>query len=251
MEYLVRMRTADAGDRALIAEQRVELPAVAREDLAQPFEVDVERVGPEVRKVGVELLGVVSQTPARFFLPASVRMSSSPPTNQAGTSASSGPSRLPEGRRRRPALHQVDAQHELVVLGGEEQVLAASASAREPAAFEDVEWRVEGLERRDARARHARSGTWRPEDRARGPRPRPRVAQASSATGAGGCGESGTNGSGSCSVGMSRRVRSGEKSTGRKHAHEPIAPTRARPRARTRSRAGHRQGHRAGWRPRR
>ena len=50
-----------------------------------------------------------------------------------------------------PRAHQVDAQHELVVLGGEEQVLAAPASAREPAAFEDVEWRVEGLERRDVR----------------------------------------------------------------------------------------------------
>ena len=73
------MRTADPRERALVAEERMELTALAAQDLAQRGVVDVERVGPEMRQLGVEAVGGHEPTPARFFLPPSVR-SSSPPS---------------------------------------------------------------------------------------------------------------------------------------------------------------------------
>ena len=52
---LVRVRASDAGDRALVAEERVELPPLALEDLAERRGVEVERVGPEVSEIVVQL----------------------------------------------------------------------------------------------------------------------------------------------------------------------------------------------------
>ena len=54
-----------------------------REDLAEPLGAEAERLRAEVRELGLEPLpGVNSHTPARFFLPASVR-TSSPPSAKA------------------------------------------------------------------------------------------------------------------------------------------------------------------------
>ena len=49
------MRAADARERALVAEERMELAPLAAEDLAERRGVDLERVGPEVRELLVEL----------------------------------------------------------------------------------------------------------------------------------------------------------------------------------------------------
>ena len=51
------MRAPDAGERALVAQEWVELPPLAPKDLREPGGVEVERVGPEVAEVLVELLG--------------------------------------------------------------------------------------------------------------------------------------------------------------------------------------------------
>ena len=48
------MRAADARERALVAQERVELPAVAREDLAELLGAEAERLGPEVRELRLE-----------------------------------------------------------------------------------------------------------------------------------------------------------------------------------------------------
>ncbi len=87
------MRAPDARDRALVAEERVELTSLAVQDLGEPGRVEVERIGPEMGEILVELACVTSHTPARFFFPASVRTSSPPSGKRSGTSASSAPSR--------------------------------------------------------------------------------------------------------------------------------------------------------------
>ena len=91
------MRPSDAGERALVAEQRVELAALAGEDRGERPSVDRERVRPEVREVLVELLRGTIQTPARFFLPASVRTSSPPSAKRSWNIGRAGPF-FPAGR---------------------------------------------------------------------------------------------------------------------------------------------------------
>ena len=90
-EDLVRVRTPDPGERALVAEEGMELPALASEDLREPGRVEVERVGPEVAEILVELRGVTSHTPARFFFPASVSTSSPPSVNRVRNIGVFGP----------------------------------------------------------------------------------------------------------------------------------------------------------------
>ena len=51
------MRAADPGERALVAEERVQAPVVAGEDLAQPLDAEPERLGPEMRELGLRLRG--------------------------------------------------------------------------------------------------------------------------------------------------------------------------------------------------
>ena len=53
VEDLVRPGAADAGDRALVAEERVQAARLAAEDLAERLRVEAERLGAEV----VELRG--------------------------------------------------------------------------------------------------------------------------------------------------------------------------------------------------
>ena len=85
------VRAPDAGDRALVAQERMELPPLALEDLGERRGVELERVRPEVGEVVVELRRVTSQTPARFFLPASVRTSSPPPVKRSRNIGVFGP----------------------------------------------------------------------------------------------------------------------------------------------------------------
>ena len=79
MEDLVRPGAADAGERALVAEQRMQAPRVGREDLAEPLAPTPSASGPRCASSSSACSGVSSQTPARFFEPASVRTSSPPP----------------------------------------------------------------------------------------------------------------------------------------------------------------------------
>ena len=57
------MRAPDAGERALVAEQRVELPALAPEDLSEAGRVQLERVRAKVAEVLLELLASRPSTP--------------------------------------------------------------------------------------------------------------------------------------------------------------------------------------------
>ena len=143
------MRAPDPGDRPLVAEERVELPPLALEDLGERGRVDVERVRPEVREVGLDLLGR-GEPDARALLP--------PALGEQELAASA--EAKPEHRRLRPlrpglevadaaCAHQVDAEDELAVLGREEEVLRAPLGALEAAALERRERRVDRLQRRD------------------------------------------------------------------------------------------------------
>ena len=57
----VRVRAPDAGERALVPQQRVELAPFPAEDPAQGLDVDLEGVGAEVCELRVELLRVLEE----------------------------------------------------------------------------------------------------------------------------------------------------------------------------------------------
>ena len=135
--------------------------------------------GPRCASSASACSGVSSQTPARFFEPASVRTSS----RAVGE---------PEAERRRlRALlagaevakaaggHQVDEQDELAVLGREEEPLRAPLGAGQPPALERgaAAGRTSSASRR-APARRARSATRSRARRGPGATPPPRGAQA-------------------------------------------------------------------------
>ena len=143
------MRATDPGERALVAEERVELTPLAPQDLPERGCVELERVGAEVRELGLERVGRQEPDARALLLPglgehelAAVR------------------ERDPEHRLRRPLLagrevpeparaHQVHAEDELAVVGGKEEVLAAPARARERPPLERARGRLEALQRRD------------------------------------------------------------------------------------------------------
>ena len=86
------MRAADPGERALVAQQRVELAALAREDLPERGRVDARaRPGPRCARSASTCSGVASQTPARFFFPASVSTSSAPSSKRSRNAGVFGP----------------------------------------------------------------------------------------------------------------------------------------------------------------
>ena len=105
MEDLVRVRPPDPGERALVAQQRVQPPVVAREDLAQLVDVPSPSAsGPRCASSASVCSGDSSQTPARFFGPASVSTSSPPFSKRSLNAGVFGPL-APEARCRiRPAL---------------------------------------------------------------------------------------------------------------------------------------------------
>ena len=145
------MCAPDAGERALVAEEGMELPALASENLREPGRVEVERVRPEVAEVLVELRGCDEPHARPFLLPG---------LGQHELAAVREP--RPEHRRLRslctgrevaqPAgAHEVDAEDEIVAIEWEEEVLPASARALEAPPVELGERRSERLERRDMR----------------------------------------------------------------------------------------------------
>ena len=64
-EDLVRVCAPDARERALVAQQRVQAAVVGVQDLAQPGRVHVERVGAEVRQLGLGRRRASRATPLR------------------------------------------------------------------------------------------------------------------------------------------------------------------------------------------
>ena len=103
-EDLVRMRAADARDRALVAQQRMELAALAAEDLAEPSAPRPSASGPRCASSASSPAGVNSHTPARLFLPASVSTSSPPSANVSRNMGVFGVFAPGAWYRRRPAL---------------------------------------------------------------------------------------------------------------------------------------------------
>ena len=148
-EDLVRVGATDAGQRALVAEQRVELAPLAAEDLSQRRCVDVERVGTEVCELGVELRGC-QEPHAGALLLARLGEEQLAAVREADL----------EHRLRRPFLargqvaeppgaHEVHPEDELAVGRREEEVLPAPAASLEAPAGERARRRVERLEGRD------------------------------------------------------------------------------------------------------
>jgi hypothetical protein len=145
-EDLVRVRAADPRDRALVAEEGVELPAVAAQDLAQCGLVDVERVGPEVRQLGVQDVGS-DEPDARPLLLASLGEVELAAVCEAHLEHRLGGGFLPRRDIPQPAgAHQVDAEDELAVGGREEEVLPTPPRSLERAAGERGGRRVERLQ---------------------------------------------------------------------------------------------------------
>ena len=139
------MRAADARDRTLVAQQRVELAPLAAEDAAERFRPEAERVRAEVSELRLE------------------RRGREQPDSGAPLLAGFGQHELAavlEGeaehgrlRRLRPGrvvpeparAHQVHPEHELAVLGREEQVLPTPAGTSQPSAVEGRQGRIERL----------------------------------------------------------------------------------------------------------
>ena len=121
------------------------------DDLAEPLGVEAERLGAEMLELGLRRLGR-QQPDAGALLPRVLGEDElrAALETRARTRASSG--LLAGLQELEPARgHQVDEQHELAVVGGEEQPLAAPLGAAEAPALERVERRVERLQRRDVR----------------------------------------------------------------------------------------------------
>ncbi len=124
----------------------------------------VSASGPRWPSSASAVSGVRSQTPARFFFAFSVRTSFAPSCELERE----------RGLRRAflagcevlepPGGHEVDEEHELAVVGGEEEPLRAPLGAADSPSLERGRRRVERLERRDVRG----AG---PRDRGRRDRP--------------------------------------------------------------------------------
>ena len=130
VEDLVRPRAADARDQPLVAEQRVQPPRVGGEDprRATPRRAGRPR-GRGARAPASSASGRSSQTPARRLAPASVSTSSPPSSKRSRNIGVFGP--FAPGREvLQPAgAHQVHHQHELAVVGREEEPLRPPARA--------------------------------------------------------------------------------------------------------------------------
>src|SRR5262249_56931579 len=117
-------RAADAGDQPLVAQQRVQPPRLAVDDLAEPFRLKPERLRAEVRKLGFRRLGG-EQPDARTLLPRVLRedeLRAAVELERERRRLRALLTRLEELQP--PGGHQVDEQHELRVVGREEEPLA-------------------------------------------------------------------------------------------------------------------------------
>jgi hypothetical protein len=68
-EDLVRVGASDAGDRALVAEERMELAALSPKDLAERRGVEIERIRAQVGELGLQRLRCEEPDPARASFP--------------------------------------------------------------------------------------------------------------------------------------------------------------------------------------
>ena len=150
-EDLVGPRAADAGERTLVAEERVQPARVRGEDLPEPDGAEAERIGAEVCQVGLQDVRLV-EPDAGLLARARLGEDEGAPVRE-GKPERGLRGLLPAGPdvAEPSGGHQVHVENELAVVGGEEQVLAAPARAREPTALEGGERRVERLHRRDVR----------------------------------------------------------------------------------------------------
>jgi hypothetical protein len=151
VQDLVRPRTADAGERALVAEKGVEPARLTAEDDGELVGADPERLGAEVIQLARRALGR-EEPDARSLLPGVLgedELRAAPELEDECGRLRRLLARLqelePSGR------HQMNEKDELAVLGREEESLAASVRARESSSLERGERRVERLERRDVR----------------------------------------------------------------------------------------------------
>ena len=98
------MGTADTGDGALVAQQRMELPALGAQDFPERRGVEIERIRSQVRKSLVQGIRRDEPDPARFFFPPSVSTSSAPPSKRRRNIGAFGFFALAARNRSRPAL---------------------------------------------------------------------------------------------------------------------------------------------------
>ena len=107
--------------------------------------------GPRWASSACAASGRSSQTPARFFEPASVSCSSPPSTKRSLKIGDLAPL-PPGGDVLQPAgAHQVHEQHELVVVGRQQEPLRPPLDAAQALALERLQRRVERLQRCDVR----------------------------------------------------------------------------------------------------
>src|SRR4051812_17921139 len=158
VEDLVRPGPANARDQVRVAQQRMQSPRLAVDDLAEPLRPEAERLRPEVRELGLGRLGR-EQPDAGALLPCvlredELRAALELDRERRRLRASLAPLEEFEPPRR----HQVDEEHEPAVVGREEEALAAPLGAAEATALERVERRVERLQRGDVRRPRTRDG---------------------------------------------------------------------------------------------
>src|SRR5438093_2359748 len=136
VEDLVRPGAADTGDQALIAEQCVQPPRLAAEDLAELRRVEAKRLRAEVAKLLLDLLRSQQPDPRPFLL----RVLGQHELRAAGELERERGRlrpRLPGLERlQSPRRHQVHEQDERTVIGREEKPLPASLGAAQPPALE-------------------------------------------------------------------------------------------------------------------
>ncbi len=149
VQDLVRPGTPDAGDGALVAEQRVEAPRGGRENLGEPLGADPERLRAQVRKLFVGLLWCEQPDTGALL-----RARLGEHELAAALEAESEGGRLRAFRAGAEVAqaargHEVDHQHELAVLGLEQEPLAAPGGAGQASALERLQRRVDRLQRGD------------------------------------------------------------------------------------------------------
>ena len=151
MQDLVRPCSSNPRDYALVAQERMEAPRLARADLCERVGAQTQSLGPEVFQLRLRLFGSEQPDAGTLLraglgedeLGAALELE---PKCRGLRSLLAGAQILQPARR-----HQVDEQHELAVLGRKEEPLRAPARAGEAPSFERSQRRVECLQRRHMR----------------------------------------------------------------------------------------------------
>ena len=143
------MRASDAGDRALVAEERMKLSPVALEDLTERRGVQAECVRPQMSEIVVQL-GLCDEPYAGALLLSALGQDELVASREA--QPEHGCLRFLLSRTQvaqTSGAHQMHAEDEIRVLDREEKVLPATPRALEAPTVELGERRHGGLERRD------------------------------------------------------------------------------------------------------